>query len=726
MNDSKRFLLFFLLAVLVTTGSQVLFTYLGLIPRAARPQPAAVAQNEEPKAKAEKPEAVPGPNDKPKGPVQAEAPAAAAQPASIAVVAPGELLLGSATDKTPGGYKMALQLEQKGAGVASLALSRFAAEFAGGKPRGKPLMLIQSDRLAPPSFAMTLESMLEPGQQVDPKQPQGSRLEFETWEVVRDANGRAIHPITKANRATRAPVEGQEVMFRTTAGNPPVTFTKRFRLWKGEDGFELELDFESAGAERTLVYELMGPHGLPIEGESYTPTFRDAFISQKGIEIRTRQAQDVVKRQADPERFSTSPLLYAGVENQYFAVFLEPTPPPTSNDNSKVKETVATVIHEVPAEPQKSDLSVQLTSKPVQVGPNRSASQSFRVYAGPKRVRELAGFGAEELATYRRTGWFYIPLASTLAQTVISPLLERIYSFTAWVAAQFGGKRGSYGIAIILLTITVRLLMFPLSRKQALSAKKMQDLQPLLVELKEKCKDDKEKLGKETLALYGKHGVNPVGGCLPALIQLPIFVGLWQALNNSVDLRHAPFLWIDDLAAPDMLFRFPMKLPLLGEYFNLLPLLVVGLMLVQTKLFSPPPTTPEAEMQMKTMKIMMIVMAFMFYWVPSGLGIYFITSSLWAVSERLLLPKLTGRGGLPAFAANRGDTGGTDSSPPAGQGAKLPKGGAGGNGAPKGWWAEHRAKLERLLDEASKDGTYRHEEREKPKDKPRARPGKRR
>ncbi|HEV3122474.1 MAG TPA: YidC/Oxa1 family membrane protein insertase, partial [Isosphaeraceae bacterium] len=278
----------------------------------------------------------------------------------------------------------------------------------------------------------------------------------------------------------------------------------------------------------------------------------------------------------------------------------------------------------------------------------------------------------------------------------------------------------------ILLTITVRLLMFPLSRKQALSAKKMQDLQPLMVELKEKCKDDKEKLGRETLALYSKHGVNPVGGCLPALIQLPIFVGLWQALNNSVDLRHAPFLWIDDLAAPDMLFRFPVKMPLLGEYFNLLPLLVVGLMLVQTKLFSPPPTTPEAEMQMKTMKIMMIVMAFMFYWVPSGLGIYFITSSLWAVSERLLLPKLTGGRGLPVFAAKVADAGSTDGAPPAGQGARLPKGGAGGNGAPKGWWALHRAKLERLLEEASKDATHRNEDREKPKDKPRPRPGKRR
>ena len=107
--------------------------------------------------------------------------------------------------------------------------------------------------------------------------------------------------------------------------------------------------------------------------------------------------------------------------------------------------------------------------------------------------------------------------------------------------------------------------MFPLGRKQAMAAKKMQDLQPHLKEIQEKYKDDKEQLTRETLALYKKHGVNPVGGCLPALIQLPIFVGLWQALNNSVRLRHAPFLYIDNLAAPDMLFQFPVDAAVPGR-----------------------------------------------------------------------------------------------------------------------------------------------------------------
>ena len=120
-------------------------------------------------------------------------------------------------------------------------------------------------------------------------------------------------------------------------------------------------------------------------------------------------------------------------------------------------------------------------------------------------------------------------------------------------------------------------------------------LQPHMKAIQEKYKEDKERLTKETFALYKKYGVNPMGGCLPMLVQIPIFVGLWQAINTSVQLRHAKFLWIKDLAAPDMMFRFPWELPFLGHWFNLLPFLVIALMMIQTKLFSPPATTPEAE-----------------------------------------------------------------------------------------------------------------------------------
>jgi YidC/Oxa1 family membrane protein insertase len=274
-----------------------------------------------------------------------------------------------------------------------------------------------------------------------------------------------------------------------------------------------------------------------------------------------------------------------------------------------------------------------------------------------------------------------------------------------------------------MLTMLVRAIMFPLGRKQARAAQQMQELQPHLKELQEKYKDNKEKITAETMALYRAHGVNPLNGCLPALIQLPIFVGLWQALNTSFPLRQATFLWIGDLAAPDMLFRFPgnIEIPYLGHWLNILPFFTVALILVQTKLFTPPATTPEAESQQKFMKVMMIFMGVMFYKVPAGLGIYFITSSIWAICERLLLPKPKPNDAAAAIESNNATSGGS-------RGSKALPGGNGTNGRgekgstargsgksntvpdvphvekPKGKIAQF---FEKVLDEARKDPTYR-------------------
>ncbi len=404
-------------------------------------------------------------------------------------------------------------------------------------------------------------------------------------------------------------------------------------------------------------------------------------------------ANDVVKAKAKPEVYESLPLTFAGVENQYFTVFFEPTPAPTSQDE-RIAKAMAFVAKENAAATQKSDVGIEVVSGPIPVAPGRAATHDYRVYAGPKNADALAPYGAAELASYRKYQLITIPFASSLAQNVISPLLDRIYGLTKWVAGLFGLKNGNYGIAIILLTMTVRLCMFPLGRKQAMISKKMQDLQPHLAAIKEKFKDDKEQQTRETMALYKAHGFNPAAGCLPALIQLPIFVGLWQALNNSVPLRHSTFLYIKNLAAPDMLFPFGMELPIVGKYFNLLPFFVVALMLVQTKLFSPPAVTEEARMQQKMMKYMMIFMAFMFYRVPSGLGLYFITSSLWTIGERLLLPKLAAR------KAEMDDGGETDGQAAVLMAPQKPAGGV------NGWLSR---KLEALMEQAANERTIRNE-----------------
>jgi YidC/Oxa1 family membrane protein insertase len=211
----------------------------------------------------------------------------------------------------------------------------------------------------------------------------------------------------------------------------------------------------------------------------------------------------------------------------------------------------------------------------------------------------------------------------------------------------------SYGLCIIVLTVLVRGMMFPLSRKQALMSMRMQQLAPELKKLQEKHKDDRQALGMAQMELYRKHGVNPFGSCWVLLLQMPIFMGLYFALQESTHFRLAEFwpTWIVNLAAPDMLFGWTQSIPFisrvqdygsflyLGPFFNLLPVIAVVLMIAQQKMLTPPPADEQQAMQQKMMKYMMVFFGLMFYKVAAGLCLYFIASSVWGFCERKLLPK---------------------------------------------------------------------------------------
>lgn len=716
MNSEKqRLVLFLVLAMTSMVAMQFLMDRLGLLPEPPKPAPAAVAEaKDQPKAEPGKEQPPVVAAEEKVEPVDPKAPAVKLQD-------PAKLVLGSTDPAT--GYNLQVRVDQKGAGLAEVLSSRFEAERVHGQARKlkRPLSFIKDEPANPTSFGLNLIA------EKDDHIP----LDNAVWEVVADDQGRLIRPIVE-----RGDEVGQQIVLNTTAGNPPIRLSKTYTLRKGRDALELALTFEGQDQPRRVSYELQGPHGVPIEGEWYTSTYRDIFVGQLGGgKPITLSAYDVVwaveKNKLKDYTYTELPLEFAGVENQYFAVFLAPNPKPASPEQRWDKETVPYVVHADPIDKPKSDASVMVVSREFAVGPGSPVTHTYSIFAGPKSADVLASFGAEELAKFRK-GWqipILGPLGSLVGKYLITPLLGWTYGVTQGVSRAFGGTRGNYGVAIIMLVIIVRLCLFPLSRKQAIMAKKMQDLQPLMMEVRDKYKDDKEKQMRETLALQKRHGVNMFGGCLPALIQVPIFIGLWQALNNSVSLRHEPFvLWIRNLAAPDMLFRFPFDMqavPLIGSwigpYFNVLPLISAALMLVHTKLFSPPATTPEMEQQQKMMKYMVVFMAFMLYKVPSGLGIYFITSSTWAIAERLLLPKTIKS--KPIAPIDPLDDG------PDGRGGKP---GPNGDGSPRGWLAQ---KLEKLMEEASKDATIRNAQ-DKARDRgngpadsgprPKSKPGKRR
>ena len=183
----------------------------------------------------------------------------------------------------------------------------------------------------------------------------------------------------------------------------------------------------------------------------------------------------------------------------------------------------------------------------------------------------------------------------------------------------------------------MRAFMHPLMKKSQLSMAKMQKLQPQIKKLQEKYKNDKQRLGQEQMKLMREAGANPLGGCLPILIQMPIFFALYRSLMVSIELRHSPFfLWITDLAQPDRLAELPFVLPLLGtSALNLLPILMATSMAIQQKTMSHAAATPEAAQQQKMMAaIMPIFIGVLLYSVASGLNLYIFTSTLFGMLEQ--------------------------------------------------------------------------------------------
>jgi YidC/Oxa1 family membrane protein insertase len=199
----------------------------------------------------------------------------------------------------------------------------------------------------------------------------------------------------------------------------------------------------------------------------------------------------------------------------------------------------------------------------------------------------------------------------------------------------------SYGIAIIMLTVLVRMAMLPLMLKSMRSMKRMQLLAPELKELQEKYKDDQQELSKQMMSFYRERGVNPLSGCFPMLLQLPVFITLYRMLWNAYELRGSSFLWIEDLTQADKLFHIPFiaSVPFIGgffEYFNLLPILSGIAMLLSMK-FTPasgPAVNPQQKMMMRIMPVLMTVM---FYNFASGLNLYVLTSTVIGILQQQLV-----------------------------------------------------------------------------------------
>ncbi|MCB2203615.1 membrane protein insertase YidC [bacterium] len=245
----------------------------------------------------------------------------------------------------------------------------------------------------------------------------------------------------------------------------------------------------------------------------------------------------------------------------------------------------------------------------------------FTIFIGPMDY-ELLKAQHEGLEQVLSLGWEFV--VRPFSEYFVMPLFNFLHSFIP-----------NYGIVIIIFSIIVKLLLYPLTKSSMRSMQKMQKLQPIITEMREKYKDDQQRQNTEMMKLYKEYGVNPAGGCLPMALQMPILFALFTIFRSTIELRHQPFMfWISDLSAPDILIDLPMKIPVLGmSFISGLALMMAATMFVQQKMSVKDP-------RQKTMVYIMPVM----FWIlfnsfPSGLNLYYFMFNILSIGQQYLINK---------------------------------------------------------------------------------------
>ena len=265
-------------------------------------------------------------------------------------------------------------------------------------------------------------------------------------------------------------------------------------------------------------------------------------------------------------------------------------------------------------------LDARYLSPAVTLGPREQVTSRLALYMGPRDLTILNAFG-QGLERAVNFGWTDI---------IAKPLLHGLRFCYGYVH--------NYGLAILILTVLIKILFWPLTHKSYKSMKEMQKIQPLMAKIREKYKGNKEQMNREMMQLYKTYKVNPMGGCLPMLIQIPVFLALFRILSSSIELRHAPFgLWITDLSAPDRLFNFPFQIPFMAPPSGIpvLTLLMGASMFLQQKM-SPAPGDPT---QAKVMMFLPLIFTFVFINFPSGLVLYWLTNNILSIGQQYRILK---------------------------------------------------------------------------------------
>jgi len=398
---------------------------------------------------------------------------------------------------------------------------------------------------------------------------------------------------TSADSVTVGSSEEASLDFVFTAPNG-MSVKKRCTFRGAAYTMIVTIDVSGPGSEEVRAVEFGWQSGLKSTEANRADDLRNfASLTLSGEALVKSDLGKVRKNQAPSVG---GPIKWSGLRTKYFLVSFVPP------------EGAVTAARVFPAAPDAIGMKLETETggKPL----------SFMVYAGPLDYQDLKalGHGLDKAVDF---GWKWI-----------SPLSRLIFAFLVLCYKAVP----NYGWVIIILSALTKLLFHPLTQKSMKSMRQMQKVQPEIQKLRETHKKDAQALNKAIMELYRKRGVNPMGGCLPLVLQMPVFIALFNVLQKTIELRRAGFIfWIHDLSAPDVIARLPFSLPFIGSAVSLLPILMGIAMYVQQKM-----TTTDPKQAMMTY-LLPIVFTVMFFKFPSGLVLYWLVNNILTIAHQYYL-----------------------------------------------------------------------------------------
>ncbi len=382
--------------------------------------------------------------------------------------------------------------------------------------------------------------------------------------------------------------------------------------------YDIGVGVMMTGMENVIAnrrYELSWRSGVQYQEQNSVEESKaaKALMSQNKT-VEELDASDVA---APVQTNGSGTIDYAAIKTKYFTVALQPKflngEPAVYLDGHRTSATHEGFVEHY-------GMTFRLPTN------NNLKADQFTAYLGPIDYDIVKNYGLERTVDLG-SRWVIRPIG----EFFMLPFLQLIYKAIP-----------NYGVAIILFSLILRVMMQPLMSSQMKSSMKMQLLAPEIEKLKQKYKDDQTAQQQETMKLYGEYGINPAGGCLPLVLQFPIMIALYSLLDGAISLRQTPFIWwIHDLSVPDVLYKLPFKVPLVGvDNIVVMALLMGATMILQQKLITPTAAMPGGQQKMM-MYMFPIMLTFSFSNLPSGLSLYYFVQNLIGIAYQVYLTKFS-------------------------------------------------------------------------------------